>query len=438
MKNYEIRDPIHGFIKINEWEREIINHPIFQRLRRIKQLAWTDMVYPGAMHTRFEHSLGVMHAATKMFNAIIEKDLLFLQKELNYNEAGIKRDLALLRIACLLHDVGHLPFSHAGEDLMPTNPKTNKAYKHEHYSAAIIRHFFKEVIEQHPINQKNYQITAEQVARFIEGSLPKDGALIWRDLLSSQLDADRADYLLRDSYHCGVAYGKYDLDRLIISMTIGINEETGAPLLAVEEGGVHVAEALILARYQMFTQVYFHHTRRAYDYHIIKLMKILLENEQKNDLNITEKDKFPPPDTKENLQKYLKWDDWKVLGIISRRIAKEEGEVFLNRNHFRNVYSTLEIPTKKELTAIGKIEQKFKEKNICYFVDRAEQSWYKLGEMDIAICIDTENKKTVPLSSISNIIRNLKPIMQQRIFVPIDEVKNAKEIIKATIRRGKK
>ncbi|GAV23385.1 HD domain-containing protein [Carboxydothermus pertinax] len=152
MKNYEIRDPIHGFIKIDEWEREIINHPIFQRLRRIKQLAWTDMVYPGAMHTRFEHSLGVMHTATKMFKSIVEKDSLFLKNELKYNNAGIERDLAVLRIACLLHDVGHPPFSHAGEDLMPTNPKTNKAYKHEHYSAAIIRHFFKEVIEQHPIN----------------------------------------------------------------------------------------------------------------------------------------------------------------------------------------------------------------------------------------------------------------------------------------------
>ncbi|GAV23386.1 hypothetical protein [Carboxydothermus pertinax] len=228
------------------------------------------------------------------------------------------------------------------------------------------------------------------------------------------------------------------MERLIISMTIGINEESDAPLLAVEEGGVHVAEALILARYQMFTQVYFHHTRRAYDYHIISLMKTLLKMEQEKNLNIGEKDKFPPPDTKENLQKYLEWDDWKVLGIISQRIAKEEGEVFLNRTHFRNVYGTLEIPTKKELTAIKKIEQKLKEKNICYFVDSAQQLWYKLGEMDIAICIDTESKKTVPLSSISNVIKNLKPIMQQRIFVPLNEVQNAKEIIRTVIRRGKK
>ena len=82
MRNYEIRDPIHGFIEINDWEWEIINHPVFQRLRRIKQLAWTDMVYPGATHSRFEHSLGVMHVATRMFDSIVKKRIKFLENEL--------------------------------------------------------------------------------------------------------------------------------------------------------------------------------------------------------------------------------------------------------------------------------------------------------------------------------------------------------------------
>lgn len=187
--SYEIRDCVHGFIPINEWERDIINTDIFQRLRRIKQLAWTDTVYPGACHNRFEHSLGVMHVATKMFEHIVEK-----------------------------------------------------AYKHEQYSAAIVRFLLKDVIESHPDNQ-NYNITAEEIAQFIEGSRPKFGrVLLWRELLSSQLDADRADYLLRDSYHCGVTYGHYDLNRLYTTLNIGLSD-TGSPIVAIKEGGLHVAEA---------------------------------------------------------------------------------------------------------------------------------------------------------------------------------------------------
>lgn len=102
---YEIRDPIHGFIEIDSWERDIIDHPAFQRLRRIKQLAWTDMVYPGAMHTRFEHSLGVMHIATKMYDHIINKKRQYLISELGFNDSGLDRDRKLVRLACLLHDI---------------------------------------------------------------------------------------------------------------------------------------------------------------------------------------------------------------------------------------------------------------------------------------------------------------------------------------------
>lgn len=105
MKYYEIRDPILGFIAVNEWEREIIDHWAFQRLRRIKQLAWTDMVYPGATHSRFEHSLGVMHIATQMFDSIVNKNAEFLKSELNFTEAGFQRDRVLVRLAGLLHDV---------------------------------------------------------------------------------------------------------------------------------------------------------------------------------------------------------------------------------------------------------------------------------------------------------------------------------------------
>jgi len=384
--SYEIRDCVHGFIPINEWERDIINTDIFQRLRRIKQLAWTDTVYPGACHNRFEHSLGVMHVATKMFEHIVEK-----------------------------------------------------AYKHEQYSAAIVRFLLKDVIESHPDNQ-NYNITAEEIAQFIEGSRPKFGrVLLWRELLSSQLDADRADYLLRDSYHCGVTYGHYDLNRLYTTLNIGLSD-TGSPIVAIKEGGLHVAEALILARYQMFTQVYFHHTRRAYDYHTSKLLKVLLMEEQKNNSSIKpeNKDKFPPPDSVENLNNYIQWDDWKVQGLIAAGHGGEFAEIVKQRNHYRRVYWTKEVPSQEELEYIKEIGQNLEKAKIPGFTDNATKSWYKLGQEDIAVCSEEgAGKSTIPLSSYSSMVKSIAPIMQYRIYVPPERKSEAIEIINKLRRKEK-
>jgi len=139
MKRYEIRDPVYGFVSFNEWEKEIIGHPAFQRLRRIKQLALTEMVYPGAVHTRFEHSLGVMHLATKMYDSIVDSSHSLLEDRLSYNKAGLEKDRQLIRLAALLHDVGHAPFSHASEEIMPVNANKNKPFKHEDYTTSIIK-----------------------------------------------------------------------------------------------------------------------------------------------------------------------------------------------------------------------------------------------------------------------------------------------------------
>lgn len=427
--SYEIRDPIHGFIQINEWEKAIIDHPIFQRLRRIKQLAWTDMVYPGACHNRFEHSLGVMHVATRMFDKIVGKAKLFLISDLKYSESGLDRDRCLLRLACLLHDIGHSPFSHVGEEVMVQNPSTGKSYKHEHYSAAIVRYYFSEVIENHLYNE-NYHITAEEVAQFIEGSKPKFGrVLLWRELLSSQLDADRSDYLLRDSYHCGVTYGHYDLNRLLSTLSIGLSD-TGSPIIAIEIGGLHVAEALILARYQMFTQVYFQHTRRAYDYHITKLLKALLEEEQRDIPEIKQKDSFAPPVNLQNLNNYVSWDDWKVYGLLSSGSGGESAGILKCRNHYRCVYQTKEIPSQDELEYIKEIGAQLEGAKVSGFLDNATSSWYKLGKDDIAVCTARGiGENTIPLSLLSSVVKSIAPIMQQRIYVPNDRKSEAREII---------
>ncbi|AFM22873.1 HD domain-containing protein [Desulfomonile tiedjei] len=428
-----IRDPIHGFIELNEWEQDIINHPLFQRLRRIRQLAWTDMVYPGALHTRFEHSLGVMHVATRMFKNVRLGSEDILKNDLNYTDGGLDRVLALIRISCLLHDIGHGPFSHAAEELMPISENTGKPYDHESYSAEAVT--LMEDIINHRTNERNYGITTQDIKEFLNGEVPDEGSLLWRRLLSSQLDADRVDYLLRDSHHIGVAYGRYDLDRLVSTLTVAIDPETDAPVLAIEEGGLHAAEGFILARYMMFTQVYFHKTRRAYDFHFSEAMRSLLDEEPY--LKGQMKGRFPAPNNIASLKAYFQWTDWRVLGLLEQGKGGYHGEIIRRRKHFKKVYATKEVPDKDDLERAEEVCQHLGDK--VGFVDRAEQSWYKFLDKDIPVLQGTKNTRQflTPLSKLSSVVNGLKSVNQIRIYVSEENRKEAEKIIEALPGRGK-
>jgi hypothetical protein len=394
------------------------------------------MVYPGAMHTRFEHSLGVMHIATRMYKQIVKKNLDFLKTELRYDDEGLKRDKLLVRLAALLHDVGHAPFSHAGEGMMDANPETGKPYEHEDYSAAIIQNELRDVIENHPENQ-NYHIKAEEIGDFLKGKSPKLGrrGLLWRSLITGQLDADRADYLLRDSHHMGVAYGKYDLERLLFTMTIAVDKNTKNPTIGIQEGGFHAAEALIIARYMMFTQVYFHHTRRIYDHHIGDALKTVLAKETGGT------GAFPTPTSIGNIKKYLSWDDWKVLGLISKGEAGSAGTIISDRAHDRSVYETREVPTEEDLEEIKKVIEDLGDR--VSFIDTPEKSWYKVDRTEISILKEDTSKEDTskdiqPLSEISIIVKALQSIKQKRVYVPLALKDEAERIVSATIKKGGK
>ncbi len=426
-KTYEIRDPIHGFVTLNDWERDIVDHPVFQRLRRIRQLSLTDMVYPGAMHTRFEHSLGVMHIATRMLDRITEHRLEFLESEMSFTKGGLERDRVLVRLCSLLHDVGHPPFSHAAEGLMDKDPTTGRTYKHEHYSAAAVEFLMQDVIENHPLNQ-NYGIKAKEVADFLNGEPSLGRCLLWRNLVSSQLDADRADYLLRDSHHIGVAYGHFDLNRLLATLTAVIDPETNSPVLAIEEGGEHAAEALIIARYMMFTQVYFQHTRRAYDHHSAQAIKTLLQRHQL-DGSLSDKTTFCPPTSKANMEEYLGWDDWRVLGMISQGQAGDHGQILIDRKHHRSIYETPEIPGQEDLDLLKDIQNSLGEH--VGFVDRASRSWYKFETADIPLLLRAgqSDEQLTALSKRSSVVNGLKAVERTRIYVPMDKKEMARKLV---------
>lgn len=418
-KSYEFRCPIHGFIVLNDWERAIISEPAFQRLKRIRQLAWTDQVYPGAMHTRFEHSLGVMHTATLMYDAIKDRSWQVLESELAYNQDGLGRDRQLVRLAALLHDVGHGPFSHAAEELLPNINGGEGKYKHEQYSAAIVRSLFSNVIENHPSNA-NYGFKADDVAALLEGSSKAKQALFWRDLIDGQMDADRMDYLLRDSYHIGVQYGRFDLHRIIQTIEAISIEDDGSLRVEVSEGGAHAAEALVLARYFMFTQVYFHKTRVAYDVHLRGTLKELLPMGT-----------FPKPLSKE-LPDYLRWDDWRVLGLLVEGKGGDHGKRLVSRNHFRCIYHTPEVSRLSDMEELKKVKEKLG--GLVAAEEPASKSWYKTGTPDIRVV--TESKGSSPLSKLSNVVANLKANNQVLLYVCPENANVARKKLKEVLKKN--
>ena len=279
---HEIRDPIHVFVRLDTDERKVLNSRPFQRLRYIHQLALTYLVYPGATHRRFEHSLGVMELADRVFSVVTDpvystdssREVLPPSDQLLYWRR-------VLRMAALCHDIGHFPFSHAAEgELLP------EGWDHERMTREIISSEEMTSIW----NDVTPPLRPEDIIKIALG--PKKARDLefsnWEVILSEIIvgDAfgvDRMDYLLRDSHHVGVAYGKFDHYRLIDTMRIlstpgpGEKEEPAEPALGVEEGGIQSAEALMLARYFMYSQVYLHHVRRIYDIHLKDFLKQWLD-----------------------------------------------------------------------------------------------------------------------------------------------------------------
>jgi len=404
-RTFEIRCPIHGFITLNDWERTVISEPAFQRLRRIRQLAWTDYVYPGAMHTRFEHSLGVMHVASLLYDAICEKSAEILKSDLSYNQDGLGRDRQLVRFAALLHDVGHAPFSHASEELFPKRPE-GKRYKHEDYSVSIIKSELKSAIEDHPLNA-NYGFHAEDVSALIEGSAKAKQPIFWRDLIDGQMDADRMDYLLRDGHHAGVEYGRFDLKRIVTTVRAISSRDGHSPQLGVSEGGWHAAEGLVIARYFMFTQVYFHKTRVAYDVHLREALREMLPGNQ-----------FPVP-TGQELSSYLEWDDWKVLGLLKDGKGGTGGARLQNRNHYRLIHKTPEVPAQTDLEFLDVVKAALK--GMIAAEESASKSWYKIGSTDIPVVKDHIPNVVKPLSTHSSVVRGLKANSQVFLYAIPEE-----------------
>jgi len=359
-----------------------------------------------------------MHTAALLYSAIRLASAHVLQDELRYKEEGLNRDLQLVRLAALLHDVGHAPFSHASESLFPEQDDGTR-YKHENYSAAIVRTELKSAIEDHPLNVTNYGFTAEDIAALLEGSTSAKQRLFWRDLIDGQMDADRMDYLLRDSFHAGVQYGKYDFNRVVNTVCAIPGTRGRAPRLGVSQGGWHAAEGLVLARYFMFTQVYFHKTRVAYDVHLRGALEELLPNRQ-----------FPSPKG-EHLKEFLAWDDWKILGLLADGQGGEHGARLASRDHYRLAYDSPEISSEVDLSLVETIKNELGD--LVVAEEESSKSWYKTGRPDIPVVSNVDPGTVLPLSKYSHVVLNMKPTNQVLLYVRPELAEKANEIVRGVL-----
>ncbi len=278
----EIKDPVHGYVYITEQEKTVIDTYPMQRLRRLRQLAGSEYVYPGANHTRFEHSLGVMFLSGQVL--------------VNPNISRVVSDeeVDMCRISALLHDCGHGPFSHVFEHLLIKDLEKT----HEDITAWIIEK--SEVADK--LSKMGYN--PKEVGGLAVGKLHKKNRAFLDQIISSAVDVDKQDFIVRDTYHTGAEYGFIDVYRLIHALDLmGEN-------LAVELGALSALEAFIIARIESFKSIYFHRVGRA-----AQIMLAMAMDKANEELGLTT---FKTP------EEYIAMDDYTVWAALKKCRASNE------------------------------------------------------------------------------------------------------------------
>jgi uncharacterized protein len=377
-----IRDPVHGFIRADPLEAALVGSTAFQRLRFIHQLGFTFLVFPGAEHSRFSHALGAMHLAGRLYDALASKapDLL---------PAGAEaRARRLVRAAALLHDLGHAPFSHSAEELFA------QGIDHEQMTARLLASSEIAGI----FARFGAGLEPEDVARL----LTKTGDSLERflsQIVSGELDVDKMDYLLRDSLYCGVCYGSYDLERLLDTVLPVRDPERGDWGIGVEAGGVHALEALVMARYYMFTQVYFNVTGKALELHFNQWLE-------------ESGDRWPAEP-----EAFLAHDDVSVWSAM-RASQSPHALAIVKRHHYPLAFETrehLSAGEKDRFEAIlPELARRFGAGTL--LVSNSAKDPHRLGKSPVFVTLAGGGLE--PVEQASQFIRHLARIDTYRIYAP--------------------
>ena len=314
--SFALRDPIHDYIRVDDLEAAVLQSRALQRLRSVRQLGLANLVFPGAEHSRFGHVLGAMQLAGRVYDSLAEKTPTLLENDARSPQ---RRNL---RLAALLHDIGHAPFSHSSEELF------EGGIEHEQMTARILELPDLADLFDGATGLSGEGVGLDPVRRILAGNGDPTERLL-SQIVSGELDVDKMDYLLRDSHYCGVRYGNYDLGRLLETIVALRDPDSGNWALGIEEDGVHAFEALVLARYYMFTQVYFNLTGKVLELHLNEWLK--------------ENGVLWPRDA----ERFLTHDDLSVWSAM-RDSTSEHARAILDRDHFVLAFETKEHLTKAE------------------------------------------------------------------------------------------
>ena len=430
-----IKDPVHGTMQFttieNQWIKPFIDSPPFQRLRHIKQLGMGDFIFPGAVHTRFNHCLGCCYIASQISEKI-----------------GLSEEESqLVMIACLLHDIGHGPFSHTFEDLF-----NDKLIRHEAWTPFFLAEYRTKAFFSH-YNQCNpRQPLTEEKFLLIEDMImhQSTGRRLLADIVSSQLDADRLDYLLRDSHFCGVTYGEFDFRWMLNSMVI-VNGKQGERL-GLTHKGIGVVEHYLMARRLMMRNIYLNQKKLAFEFFLIKLLANLAENLQDNPLysdikqtrlghfllNVNQfnldtrsgkniaalKEMF----LKQNYTNYKELCDYDVFAIINllcKMPADLPANQIAQRLQLRQMPKIIRLDHTNIATAETLLAE-FKQKQAAHIQDwqlaiiKTPHQSYTIEEDPILVI--NENGAVKPLNEISLMIHAMSDKLEQTAFLCIDKM----------------
>ena len=376
-----INDPVYGFITIDdELIYKIISHPYYQRLRRIHQMAMAHLVYPGAIHTRLHHSLGAYHLMCNALHELKSKGVSISTEE----EQAAK-------IAILLHDIGHGPYSHALEHTLI------KDSSHEEISLWIMKKMNEELNGK--INMAIDIFTNAHPKKFLH------------QLLSGQLDVDRMDYLIRDSFFTGVSEGVIGYDRIIKMLTVHNGE------LMIEEKGTHSIEKFLVSRRFMYWQVYLHKTVLCAEkmlVNIINRAKLIKAQSPSDVLNIFLNEKYLETGIENNLEPFCLLDDYDVLFAIKSwihhpdKILSTLCKNLINRNLLKVKYSGVEIPEKfiKEKKELAMQYLNINEEEAGYLVFSGEAQNKTYSKEDEHINILFKDGSVKDISEVDNALIN--------------------------------
>lgn len=414
-KNFhEFRDPIHTFIKMDSTEKKVLESFPFQRLRYIRQLSTTYLLYPSANHTRFEHSLGVMELASRIYDTIthpdnLHKDIIESIPEI-HDDDGRRYWRRVLRMAALCHDIGHLPFSHGAEkELLPDG------WDHERITKELIlspemRKIWATITP--PLTPEHIAKLAIGPKKFVSDDFTDWEAILSEIIVGNSFGVDRMDYLLRDSHHIGVAYGRFDHYRLIDTIRIlpsppggpSKKEKSKETTLGIEQGGLQSAESLLLARYFMYSQVYYHRVRRIYDLHLRDFLK----------------DWLPGGFFPTNLKDFLLLTDNEVLSAMydacnnEAKPGHDAAKRIITRSHFKRVYEfnpdDLNINPYAASTIYKALIDEFDEQKLRFDHEKPKSS---VNDFPV---LRNDNGKVVSSLSLSQTLNHIPPARAEFIF----------------------